>query len=273
MDLFRFILRRKPFKGQFRIFVWLFNNRKLKRVQETISPIDNDFKIFADTINFIDASIYYLGDYEPWLKKYFKELIKPGDTVLDVGANIGFHSIYFSTLVGISGRVVAVEPIKQNFKALEHNVHLNKSGNFILVEKALANENKVINVYINDNAKNPGAHSLLNEGIANTEVHCITGDYLLRKLEISKLDFIKIDVEGFELEVLKGLESTIRTHKPIIIFEYDKAYQLKSTKNPEAIFSLLASYEYSFESVDGYGKSSPFTFSDHISSAEIIAYP
>jgi len=255
------------------MFVWLFNKQKLKRVKEIISPINNNFKIFVDTINFIDASIFYLGDYEPWLKKHFKNLIKPGDTVLDVGANIGFHSIYFSTLVGAVGRVIAVEPIKQNFKALQHNVLLNKLDNIILVEKALANESKIINVHINNDAINPGAHSLLNEGIANTKVNCITGNDLLKKLGISELDFIKIDVEGFELEVIKGLSDTIKTCRPIIIFEYDKAFQLKSTENPEAIFALLASHQYSFESVDGYGKSKPFTFSDHILSAEIIAYP
>lgn len=272
-SLYRCILRRQGFKGQFRIFAWLFNHGKLGGIKKTVTSLNNDFKINVDTHNFIEASIYYLGDYEPWVKKHFKFLIQPGDIVLDVGANIGFHSLYFSTLTGAKGKVIAIEPVYQNFSALENNICLNNFDNIITVQKALANETKEIQIHIDPEAKNPGAFSLLEQGIKNTSISCVKGDELVNKLGLKKINFIKIDVEGYELEALKGLSSTIESSRPVIIFEYDRAYQVKALNAPDAIFLFLNSFNYRFECIDGYGHTKAFEFNNAVSSAEIIAYP
>src|SRR5690606_34858412 len=92
-------------------------------------PIIGNFKINVNTANYIDACIYYTGDYEPYLKKHFVKYIKEGDVVLDVGANIGFHTLYFAELVGTSGKVFAIEPIDINFNALTVNCNLNNFSN------------------------------------------------------------------------------------------------------------------------------------------------
>lgn len=235
------------------------------------SPITGNFNIHIDTTNYIDASIYYMGDYEPWLKKFFKVIIKKNSTVLDVGANIGFHSLYFAELAGNNGKVISVEPILQNFEALEKNIALNHFKNIITVQKALASKQRLMQIGIDANNNNPGAFSLMGNGAKKIDIHCVKGDDLLDDLLIEKIDFIKIDVEGFELEVIKGLLKTIARDKPVIIFEFDRNYQLRSSEKPEEIFLLLKAYNYRFATVDAYGKKSPFVYSDQISSAEIIA--
>lgn len=271
--LYKYILRRTVFKGQFRIFAWLFDHGKLAGVKETVPTLNNDFKINVDTHNFIEASIYYLGDYEPWVKKHFKLLIRPGDVILDVGANIGFHSLYFSTLTGPNGKVIAIEPINQNFLAMQSNIALNGFENIITIQKALANETKEIQIYIDPEAKNPGAFSLLEQGIKNTHISCLKGDDLIDELGLKLIDFIKIDVEGYELEALKGLSLTIEKSRPVIIFEYDRAYQMKAQYAPDAIFLFLNSFNYRYEYIDGYGYTKAFEYDNTVSSAEIIAYP
>ncbi|KLT66641.1 FkbM family methyltransferase [Pedobacter sp. BMA] len=272
-NLYRYILRRQGFKGQFRIFAWLFDRGKLGGVKQTVLTLKKDFRVNVDTYNFIEASIYYMGDYEPWVKKHFKRLIRPGDVVLDVGANIGFHSLYFSTLTGPTGKVIAVEPINQNFVALQKNIGLNGFDNIINVQKALANETKEIQIHIDPEAKNPGAFSLLEQGVKNTGVSCIKGDDLLNDLKINTVNFIKIDVEGYELEALKGLSLTVAHSRPVIIFEYDRAYQLKAAQAPDALFLFLQSFNYRFECIDGYGNTRALEYDEALSSAEIIAYP
>lgn len=273
LKFYRKLLRRAPFKGQFRIFAWLFHHRKLGDVIAIAEPIIGDFEVHIQTTNFIDASIFYLGDYEPWLKQHFKRLIKKGDIILDIGANVGFHSLYFAELSGKEGTVLAVEPIVQNFTALQKNITLNKFNNIIAVKKALANHDEEIEIHINVLSENPGGFSLLSKRTKNTKVQCIRGDDLIKQQGISTVNFIKIDVEGFEFEVLKGLTATIQDNRPVIIFEYDRNYQLKGNHRPDAILAFLTGFNYTFECIDGYGRLQKINNFNSITCAEIIASP
>jgi FkbM family methyltransferase len=271
--IIRLFLRRKLFKGQFKLFLWLYENKFLKDIKTIAEPIIGDFQINLDTGNFIDACVYYTGDYECYLKKHFAKLIKQGMTVLDVGANIGFHSLYFAELTGKSGKVISFEPIDINYKALSNNLLLNNFPQIIPVNKALSNANAQIHVHINSEEKNPGAYNLLDDGIKNTVIDCVKGDDFLKEINITHVDFIKVDVEGFELKVLKGLAETIQTCKPIIVFEYDIHNQLKLNNNPKTIIYLLAEFGYHFFTINGYGKQIPLNINEEVSSSEVLAIP
>jgi len=269
--LLKFILRRKLFKGQFRIFMALFQRNLLSGVLAIAKPISGNFRINLDTNNFIDAAIYFTGDYEPYLKKQYKQLIHAGDYVLDIGANIGFHTMYFAELCGKEGRVFAFEPIQFNYDALLKNLSLNKFSQIHPVHAALGNENKEMEIHIDPSAKNPGAYNLLTEGKKNTIITCLKGDDYLDNLSLPKINFIKIDVEGYEYEVLKGLKKNIVRYRPTIIFEYDRNYQLKMNEDAGLIFDFFNELNYSFYAVDGYGNKKPFAYTEQIQGAEIIA--
>ncbi|WP_316804870.1 FkbM family methyltransferase [Pedobacter nototheniae] len=269
----RFILNRKPFKGQLRLFFWLYNSKLLKPVQTISRPLKKQFRLKLNTQHYIDACIYFTGDYEPYLKTHYKKYVSEGMTVLDIGANIGFHTLYFATLTGTKGKVIAFEPIEDNFNILKENIELNNLSQVQPVQIALGNNNEILNIHLSKNLKNPGAHNLFEEGEKNTKIDCKKGDDYLNEYVPEIIAFIKIDVEGYEYPVLQGLEKTIQKDKPVIIFEYDRNYQLKSTKEPEAIFKFLEKLGYGFTEVDGYGNTKPFIYQPHISGAEIIALP
>ena len=271
INLAKSILRRKLFKGQFRLFLWLYGRQKLKVVFDRTSPITGNFLVNVHTKNFIDACIYYMGDYEPYLKHNFKKLIKPGDVVFDIGANIGFHTLYFAELVGNAGKVYAIEPIDINFKALTANLALNPFTNIIPVNKAFGNKTESINIHINVEQTNPGAFSITAEGPKNTIINCIKGDEYVKEFGIEKVDVLKIDVEGFEFEVLKGLSTTINKHKPIIFFEYDRNYQLRSHVDPKSLFDFLADQGYQFYQIDAMGNQLKYVYSESTTGAEILA--
>jgi len=272
-EIILFFLKRKTFKGQFRLFLWLYNHRWLYNISTIVSPITGNFNIKLDTKNFIDASIYYTGDYEAYLKKIFKRLIKPNNVILDIGANIGFHTLYFAELTGTNGKVIAFEPIPHNFAALENNISLNNFPQIVMINKALGNTNSQMNIHINEQAQNPGAFNLFEDGVKNTIIECTKGDDYLQENNIKKVDFIKIDVEGFELEVLKGLAETIKLFNPIIIFEYDYNYQSKLNNDPTIIFNYLKTLSYNLSIIDGYGNLKCLTINDDLKSSEILAIP
>lgn len=272
-SIIKSLLHRKLFRGQFKLFFWLYNNNWLKEISTVISPIIGHFKINVNTKNFIDANIFYTGDYEPYLKVKFKELIKEGDIILDVGANIGFHTLYFAELTGKMGKVIAFEPIPINFNALQKNINLNDFNQILIINKALGNTNTLLNIHINPETQNPGAFNLFDDGVKNLTIACVRGDDYLNESGSRRVDFIKVDVEGFELEVFKGLEQTIKQFMPIIIFEYDKNYQAKINDDPKAIFHFLSKFAYMFFTLDGYGNQKHFNVTDDFSGSEILASP
>ncbi len=240
--LFKAILKRPFFRGQDRLFYLLFTRKKLNQGSMVVKPIEGNFQINCDTETWIGAKIVYTGDYEPTLKKTFKEVIKKGDTILDIGANIGFHTLYFAELTGETGKVIAFEPVPTNFAKLTYNVGLNTFKNIELRNIALGNKAENISIKADINSNNPGAYHLFDrEG--DVLINCQIGDELIKDQPI---DFIKIDVEGYESFVIDGLTQTIKKNKPIIVFEYDSSYHLRTGLPHDFIFNLLVPFNYTF---------------------------
>ncbi|WP_165825446.1 FkbM family methyltransferase [Pedobacter yonginense] len=213
------------------------------------TPLNGNFKINCDTSTWIGAKIRFTGDYEPELKSVFKAYIKKGDTVIDVGANIGFHTLYFAELTGNTGKVIAFEPVQYNFKSLLNNISLNKFANIHPHNVALSNKAEEISIHINEDSVNPGAFNLFETG-KGTVVKCEVGDDVLNNEHVN---FIKIDVEGYESFVIEGLKQTIKKHKPYLIFEFDRNYQQKTGLPPSHIFDILTPLGYSFFAVTNKG--------------------
>ncbi|MDQ0967621.1 FkbM family methyltransferase [Flavobacterium sp. W4I14] len=242
ISLYKFILRRPFFRGQDRIFNFLFNKGFINSGIVKTSPLTGNFVINADTSTWIGAKIDILGDYEPEIKKIFRIFIKEGNTVLDVGANIGLHTLYFSELVGSEGKVIAFEPIPSTFQLLQENIKLNNFENIEQKNIALSNRNETIKIKIDEKSKNPGSFNLF-ELDGDISVQCCIGDDLLIN---ERLDFVKIDVEGFEVHVIQGLFETLHKFKPVIVFEYDYNYQKKAGLSQDHIFRILGEIGYQF---------------------------
>lgn len=166
--------------------------------------------------------------------------INSDSTVLDIGANIGLHALYFSA-VAKNGLVIACEPQPKTFKTLEKNVCQNNIGNIVPLNVAIADAAKIATFYV----KSDDAYSSLidtNRKVLNEKIKvlCTTIDGLLGEI---KVDFVKIDVEGLELSVLHSMSSLIQRNRPVIFCEIYKGNV--EANNPHDTISYLENMGYS----------------------------
>ena len=165
---------------------------------------------------------------------------------LDVGSNIGNHALYYSR---IFRKIIAFEPNPIACKLIEASLLKNKIGNVELISSAVGTENKKQKLYVYDS--NLGGASLnLKEGVSKDEyleVDVCVGDMAVKRSteHNDKIPFIKIDVEGFEAEAIKGLRDTIQRHKPVIAIELTlKTNNKASLKAIKALRELGYRYFY-----------------------------
>ncbi len=168
---------------------------------------------------FVSRSLDLYGEWaEPELE-FIGQFIKPGDVVLDIGAHIGTHAVFFAKRVGADGRVFAFEPQRVSFELLCGNAALNNLLNLKCLNLAVGARNGVIEIPIVDPTTefNYGGVSITT-GLKGEPVPLVTVD----SLGLAKCDFIKADVEGVEIDVLEGARETITRCRPILFLENDK---------------------------------------------------
>lgn len=165
------------------------------------------------------------GYWEYWLTRYFAENIKPGDTVIDIGANLGYYTILAGDLVSTTGRVVAIEPNPKIFELLSKSVAHNGYGatstlhNFALSAEG---ESGKKNFFVPANEPKNGRILPDDAKVASHEKRGEVLSIDLGNLAVSdfdRVDFIKIDVEGAELLVLHSLRTIIEKFRPKIVCE------------------------------------------------------
>jgi FkbM family methyltransferase len=166
--------------------------------------------------------------------KLFRELIKPGMVVVDVGANLGYFSLLASTLVGPTGGVHAFEPDPVNAVLLRKNVRLNHASNIKVVESALSDNEDSISLFVDLN--NKGDHRIWQpdgESRRRIEVAATTLDEYLSRTRAAA-SFLKIDVQGAEGKVMGGMKKTLdQPSLKYIITEFWPAALRKCGTQPE----------------------------------------
>lgn len=184
---------------------------------------------------YIGKSLKLYGEFSQGEAELFDKLIKPGNIVVEAGANIGSHTIHLSQLVGKTGKVYAFEPQRLIFQLLAGNMALNSIENVYCIQACVSDKEGSVLVPFLDPSKanNFGGLSLKNTTFG--EKCTVT---TIDKLELQGCDFLKIDVEGMELNVLRGAENTIKTYRPIIYAEADRE------NKKEDLFSYIKSIDY-----------------------------
>jgi FkbM family methyltransferase len=168
-----------------------------------------------------DCRNYYIVSPEFYEAKFFDKWFSPrlGETVIDIGANIGRYTVSSSKAVGDLGVVLAVEAHPDNYRILERNVELNGLKNVMTFNLAAWDEECELNMFI---GKTSGLHSAKkNRGMGQLKVKAKPVDDIVNELSLDRVDWIKIDVEGAECEVLCGLSQTISGYRPKVIIEVD----------------------------------------------------
>lgn len=169
---------------------------------------------------YIGKSIENYGEYSYGESQLFEVLARPGNTVLDVGANIGCHTLCLAHAVKAHGRVLAFEPQRFVFQTLCANIALNSLTNVYSYHAAVGKTPGTITIPVLDYAQagNYGGLGLEENQVAGESVSCLVID----NLALSACHVIKIDVEGMELDVLEGAAYTIHQFMPILYLENDR---------------------------------------------------
>lgn len=159
------------------------------------------------------------GAYEPHVAAIFREYLKPGMSVVDIGANIGYFSILGASLVGAQGKVYAFEPNPENAKLLEASRRANGFEHLVIYQVAAGRRPGllVLNTsYSNGTTATPSQE--LSSLLGSRTVPCLDLDTLLHRAE--RIDLMKIDIEGAEYNAVVGAARLIETFKPLIVSEF-----------------------------------------------------
>jgi FkbM family methyltransferase len=173
-----------------------------------------------------------------------------------VGANAGVFTIAASQWVGSQGLVVSFEPSSREYKLLEENIGLNHLANVRLEKTAISNESGLGMLQIavdKHNGQNTLCQEFAYENVRSgvvESVDLVTLDKYVNDHGISRLDLIKIDVEGAELRAFQGAENTLKTLRPALIFEIVKSALKKNGIDSEEIESFLVQRNYKLFSID-----------------------
>ena len=162
----------------------------------------------------------FMTNHENEIMKYF--IPKEGDTVVDVGAHIGLYSLIAAKRVGTSGKVIAIEPDPENFKILKKNILLNQLTNVEAVECAVYSTREKLKLFLPELEQGRTIFNTVMQDRARTsnnflEVEANTLDNILIENNVQRVNYLKIDVEGAELEVLKGAVNTLSSNKNITL--------------------------------------------------------
>lgn len=156
------------------------------------------------------------GAWEPHILDTIDSILRPGDTFVDVGANVGVMAFRAARAVGASGKVIAFEPHLSNAAMFQRGMLANKFTQVRLHIVAAADRFDLISITRSSNAKTTGTRDALGFD------YIVQADRLDNYLEREhRVDLIKIDIEGYELPALDGLSETISRHKPTILCEYN----------------------------------------------------
>lgn len=200
----------------------------------------------------VDEIVESEGVWEPGLLNTLKHILKDGDTFIDIGANIGYHSIAIASALP-EVKVYSFEPQNSLCKQIESSIEKNNLKNVTLFQVGLSDEEEEVLIHIPE--ENVGGSSVI-KGLNNhaafkksTKIKLETLDSYLSQL--SRVDVIKIDVEGHEPEALKGGFKLLSKYKPIIVMEFSPIiYNYFNPKASQELLELLAKLNYELLDLD-----------------------
>jgi FkbM family methyltransferase len=219
-------------------------------VTQVVDDVDGDLTMELYLDDEVQGYMFWNpSGYERHTLSVIKKYVKPGDTFLDLGANVGFFSLAAAKLVGDRGRVIAIEPDPENFAQLKRNVSLNQLSTVALVNKGVSDEPGRLRLARNLHG-NRGAHTLLQVDDADeyADVDVDTIDAIVDSLALSRVDIIKIDIEGFEYRALRS--SRVFDYRPIIVTEVLDSNLARDGISEETYLGMLRRHGYDVRPIE-----------------------
>ncbi len=210
------------------------------------------FPLAVDLDDWGGQYVYLTGEYEEPTARAIEALLAPGDTAVDVGANFGYFTVLAGRRVGRGGRVVAFEPLPAMRRELEANVALNQLPQCRVRSEAVSDRAGAAALFEGP-AGNPGLSSLraLADAGPPLEVETVTLDEALAGDEPVAL--VKIDVEGAELKVLRGMAGLVERRRPDVVLEVTDRFLREMGDSAEALFRRARDWGYRIYRIDWPG--------------------
>ncbi len=202
------------------------------------------------------------GQFEPNMERLVRMLVKPGMCCIDVGANLGFFSVLLGSLCGPDGQVISLEPFPAAFSLLVRNIRENHLENVVAPLQLAAHETdgKATMCYQADEANDnfgsmfvPHADSKMRSSHATVSIQCQRLDDLIKSGQGIRVDLVKIDVEGSEPYVLRGMKRILLEQRPIILIELNEHCLVNmGCSSAEEVMALIEEYGYVPHDVDTF---------------------
>lgn len=208
---------------------WLRKPRPIKNV--LLTNVDRDIKMNVDVSKSMGAAFYWTGFHELKEWRFLHNHLRRDMVFVDVGANQGEYTLFAAKRLS-SGSVVAFEPVDQLYQKLQQNIQLNNFANVTCCNFGLSDADARLPIYMESagSGGNEGLGTLFQSESRSRQVGTVAlkvFDVVAADLNLTRIDFIKIDVEGAELQVLKGCIGSIKRYRPYILLEVnDDMYRL-----------------------------------------------
>lgn len=208
-------------------------------------PLQSGFKMYVNPADTVVSP--YIKKNKKWSEyetNIIKKNLQPGQTFLDVGANIGYFSLLASQIVGEKGKVFSFEPEPRNVGFLTKNIELNNFTQTVVIPQAVGEKPGQLTFYLEE--ENKGDHRSFDSGDGRRTIQVpMTSIDAFFKQNTSPLHYMKVDVQGFEIQVLKGMKETLKKNPEcLLMFEYWPYGLEKAGDKPEELFEQLHKQGY-----------------------------
>lgn len=232
-----------PRLGKFlaRVLAVVTRLRGKRQVTKTIDGVTFEL----DLQEVIDSSLYFSGTFEAEAEEVLESLVRPGMVAVDIGANFGYHTFRMARSVGDDGQVLAIEPTTWAYDKLQRNALLNPSITNIRYAKVGLSDSDVgqTEIAFQSSYRLDGRQ----EDVVET-VRLTTLDIVVAEQALQRVDFVKLDVDGFEGRVLRGAVETLRRHHPVIFFELTPSAMTSNGDDAMTLLRWLEELGYDFQS-------------------------
>ncbi|KPK87849.1 MAG: hypothetical protein AMS27_01190 [Bacteroides sp. SM23_62_1] len=208
-----------------------------------------------DLDEWIQQHIYFLGYFDYPGVQFLKKNLGEDDIFIDAGANIGSYTLIAAKQVGKTGRVYAFEPAGAAYKRLCENIEINEYSNIITEKKGLLDMNSTIDLFL-ANKTNLGMSSIYHHDSESGTVERIETtklDVYVDNQNITRVDLIKLDIEGSEMLALQGMQKTLEKFKPKVLIELKEETHARSEYSINDIIGYLNSHGYEKWYIDDKG--------------------